>query len=384
MRVCNKDIGENHKKKVTIIIPFYNHIETTKMCLQSIIKCTSAQLRYRYEIVVVDDNSNEEYSFEHKKSIFPLNIIRNQTNLGFAGSCNRGAIEAGANYLVFLNNDTITLDGWLDELIKPFETDSQVGVVGSKLLYSDNTIQHAGVVFDDTNMPFHIYHRFQSSFFGVNQTREYQAVTGACMAIDRELFFSLGGFDENYLNGLEDIDLCLKVRNIGKKVLYNPKSTLYHLEGQTRKVDLQKQKHNMDLFLTKWGKTKLTDYLDYYRIDLIDENLPSRIRNLKMEMSSPNRPLLGIWGAGRLGCNMASLLSFIGMKPDFFVDGDNQKWGQKIDEYPIYAPDYIKELKAGGKRLFLIIASLWFRQIEEQLVEFGLQPGVEYSANSIF
>ncbi|NLW48833.1 MAG: glycosyltransferase family 2 protein, partial [Firmicutes bacterium] len=264
---------------VSIIIPFFNHIVDTKRCLKSIFESGIANGAYKYKIILVDDFSSDKYDFIEEQKLLPINLFLNEENLGFAKTCNNGAKEANGKYLIFLNNDTIALNGWLEQLLTVFENNSDVGVVGSKLLYPDNSIQHAGVAFNDDNMPFHIYQHFPSSFPGVNQLREFQAVTGACLMIERELFNYLGGFDEDYLNGLEDIDLCLRVRKAGKKICYNPLSCLYHLEAQTRTLNIAKQRKNVELFGKKWSDKDLCDFRKYYQEDLTDDkNLPKQLQ----------------------------------------------------------------------------------------------------------
>ena len=147
-----------------------------------------------------------------------MQVIRNQDNLGFAKACNQGARAARGEYLVFLNNDTIPLNGWLTALIEEVRTHSDVAVVGSKLLYEDGTIQHAGVAFSrEWFLPYHIYRGFDAHAASVSRRRELDCVTAACMLVRREAFEEVGGFDEGYRNGFEDVDLCLKIREKNRK-----------------------------------------------------------------------------------------------------------------------------------------------------------------------
>ena len=135
---------------------------------------------------------------------------------------------------MFLNNDTIPLGGWLQGLVEEVKAHPDVAVVGSKLLYPNDTIQHAGVVFSRAfGTPYHLYSGFPVDALVVNRRREFQVVTAACMLVRREVFEAVGGFDEGYRNGFEDVDLCLKIREQGGRVVYQPKSVLYHLESQT-------------------------------------------------------------------------------------------------------------------------------------------------------
>ena len=170
--------------------------------------------------------------------------------------------------MVFLNNDTIPTKGWLNALVAEVEGDPNVAVVGSKLLYEDGTVQHAGVVFSRQGlMPYHLYRRFHRDHPAVNQRRIFQSVTAACMLIRREIFETAGGFDEGFQNGFEDVDLCLKVSDKGWQIVYQPSSVLYHLESQTpgRKTHDQE---NALRFLGRWGQRwRLADEDLYYYED---------------------------------------------------------------------------------------------------------------------
>src|SRR6185295_1407213 len=154
----------------------------------------------------------------------------------------------------FLNNDTIPLDNWLAALVAEVTSHPDVGIVGSKLLYEDDTIQHAGVVFSREGlMPYHLYRRVHRDHPAVNQRRTFQSVTAACMLIRREIFEAEGGFDEQFQNGFEDVDLCLKVGDKGWQIVYQPLSVLYHLESQTP----GRKAHDHDnalRFLGRWGQ----------------------------------------------------------------------------------------------------------------------------------
>ncbi|HBC31239.1 MAG TPA: hypothetical protein DC024_08365 [Clostridiales bacterium] len=356
---------------ISIVIPFFNNIQLTKECLRNIYQNTSLT-SLNYEIIMVDDASTESYSFkEYEVLIKCITIVKNEINLGFSKSCNRGAEVANYEYLVFLNNDTIVLEGWLEGLLSVMNFDKQIGIVGSKLLYPDNTIQHAGVCFDDECMPFHIYNRLPSSFSGANKVREFAAVTGACFMIQSKLFKELGGFDEIYLNGIEDIDLCFKVREAGHKIVYSPDCTLYHLESKTRKKISTKQVKNLAVFKERWGKKIQPDYLNYYKEDLTEDVFLSDVFLKIKKRTIKENYVLAVWGAGSDGRHMISFLDFIEIEPHLFIDSDQKKWGSKIKGFQIYPPQYLLKLKKEGKKVFVIISSLWHQEIKKSLIEMG-------------
>jgi len=233
----------------SVIIPVWNRCELTRDCVAALATTTTG---IPWELIVVDNHSTDGTEEFLSTLGGDVQVIRNQENLGFAKACNQGARAARGRYLVFLNNDTVPLDGWLVAMHKEVEEHSDVGVVGSKLLYADKTIQHAGVALSRTNLlPYHIYRQMPSDHPIVNQRREFQVVTGACLLIRKELFDSIGGFDERFRNGFEDVDLCLKVQEAGQKVIYQPKSVLFHLESQTpgRKTH---DEYNAQLLLERW------------------------------------------------------------------------------------------------------------------------------------
>ncbi len=247
------------KPLCSIVIPVYNHLNLTGKCIKKLYEVTPSDL---FELIVVDNGSKDgtrEYLEALGKEISNIRVIRNEENLGFAKACNQGARAARGKYVVFLNNDTVPLKGWLEELIKVAEKDEKIGVVGSKLLFPDGTIQHAGVGIADfpySVSPMHLYYGKPDGFPGTDKTKDLQAVTGACMLVRKSVFERLGGFDEGFVNGYEDVDLCLRVREAGYRVVYNPKSVLYHYESMTP-GRFNNTKRNHKRLEKKWsGKVK--------------------------------------------------------------------------------------------------------------------------------
>lgn len=213
----------------SIVIPVWNKVELTKQCLTALADVT---VDMAYEVIVVDNGSTDQTTELLRSLKGAVQIIRNKENLGFAKACNQGARAARGKYLVFLNNDTVPQVNWLTPLVSEVEKHSKVAVVGSKLLYPDGSIQHAGVVFSRSHRaPYLRYHRAASDLPAVSVRRECQAVAGSCLLIRRGLFEEIGGFDEGFQNGFEDVDLCLKVCEKGYQVVYQPRSVLSHLES---------------------------------------------------------------------------------------------------------------------------------------------------------
>ncbi len=250
---------------VSIIIPAYNGLSYTRQCLQALWQNTSG---IPYEVIVVNNGSTDETGDFLAQTGTGVKVIANQANLGFARACNQGAGAARGQYLVFLNNDTIPQRGWLAALVAVVRRDPRIGVVGSKLLYPDGRVQHAGVAIR-RERPLgtqHIYKGCPASVPQVNKERDFQVVTGACMLVRRDLFKVLQGFDEVYVNGYEDVDFCLRVRQAGWRVVYTPRSVLIHYESATEgrhRYNMQ----NLQRLNSRWqGKVK-ADAGRYYQTD---------------------------------------------------------------------------------------------------------------------
>lgn len=242
--------GKTQSFTCSIVIPVLNKVELTKQCLVALADVTQG---VDYEVIIVDNGSSDGTQEFLGQLGGDVQVIRNPDNFGFAKACNQGAQAANGQYLVFLNNDTIPVKGWLNALVQEVEAHQDVGVVGSKLLYADGTVQHAGVVFSRSWLtPYHHHRRVAADLPFLNQRREFQSVTAACMLVRRDLFSRADGFDERYRNGFEDVDLCLKIKQQGWRVVYQPSSVLYHLESQTPgRKDHDVENHR--LFTSRWG-----------------------------------------------------------------------------------------------------------------------------------
>jgi len=209
---------------VSIIIPTYNNWRYTYACLKSILERTKGL----YEIIVADDGSKDETHLMLKQ-ISGIHIIRNAQNVGFIRNCNNAAKSARGRYLVFLNNDTEVTDGWLEAMLGVFERFARVGVVGPKLLYPDGRVQEAGSIMFRNGWS-HPYGRGgDPSDPEFNYVKEVDCITGACLMVDKELFFSLGKFDERYAPAhFEEFDLEFAIRQAGYRVMYQPKAVVIH------------------------------------------------------------------------------------------------------------------------------------------------------------
>jgi GT2 family glycosyltransferase len=205
-----------------------------------------------YEVIVVDNGSSDETARDLPR-IKGIRVLQNESNLGFGKASNQGAWAAQGRYILFLNNDTEPLPGWLGPLVRILEEESDVGIVGSKLLFPDGTLQHAGVLVG-YGMPFPIspyhVHRGGDPALAVRR-QDFLVVTAACMLIRTSLCKELGGFDEEFVNGYEDVDLCFKAQDAGFKVAFAPSSRLVHHESKTPGRN-DRMDHNCDRLHRKW------------------------------------------------------------------------------------------------------------------------------------
>ena len=260
----NQEISsKNDHYLVSIIIPLYNKVNYTRQCLDALALNTDQSLGY--EIILVNNGSNDETADYLRTLPDNIKVISNPKNLGFAMANNQAAKLAKGSYLVFLNNDTIPHPGWLEALIAGIE---QYGadIVGAKLIYPDNRIQHAGVAFDEESIGYHIFRNLPADLPAANRKRFMQCVTAACMMIKRQVFEELNGFDEAYVNGFEDVDLCLRAVELGRKILYTPECLLTHF-AETSEGRHDHEDKNMLRYLDRWkGKVRCDDS-EFYRIE---------------------------------------------------------------------------------------------------------------------
>ncbi len=249
-------IKEN-SKLVSIIIPVYNQVDFTRKCFESIKQNTSTG---EYEIIVVNNASTDntqDYLTSLGKEILTVN---NAENLGFVDACNLGAEKANGNYLLFLNNDTEVLPGWLSSLVEVIEQDEKNGVVGSKFVYPDGSLQEAGGIIyaDGSGRNFGRFDDPAKEEY--NRITEVDYITGACLMIRTNLFNKIGCFNKLYRPAYyEDTDLCFSARKLGYKVLYVPGSQIIHHEhitaGQDSEGGFKKYlKINHQKFVNKWSE----------------------------------------------------------------------------------------------------------------------------------
>lgn len=217
---------------------------------------------------MVDDGSTERIKLSPFDEEPAVRLIALERNGGFARACNAGAGAASAELFVFLNNDTIPTTGWLDFLVEDAENHPEAAAIGAKLLFPNGVTQHAGVAIGQDRWPRHLYAGFPGEHAAVNRSKEVAAVTAACLLVRRRDFEEVDGFDTAFLNGYEDIDLCLRLRERGRTIRYCARSVVYHLESVTRWHDSpQSTADNDRLYAERWLARVTPDDVQHYLDD---------------------------------------------------------------------------------------------------------------------
>lgn len=232
----------DYEPLISIIIPNKDHIDDLERCIKSIDEKSSY---HNYEYIIVENNSTEEQTFtyynELEKNNRKVKVVYWEGNFNYSKINNFGARHASGEYLLLLNNDVeIINDDCLEELLG-YCTRDDVGIVGARLYYEDDTIQHAGVVIGFGGIAGHCFVQQKRSFTGychrIICAQNYSAVTAACMMVKRSVFEAVGGLTPELEVAFNDIDFCLKVGAYGKLVVYNPYAQLYHYESKSRGLE---------------------------------------------------------------------------------------------------------------------------------------------------
>ena len=247
----------------SVIIPVHGQFAYTHHCLAALARAGAAR---PFEVILVDDASRDGTA--ERLADYPgLRLIRNTENLGFVGSCNRGAEQARGRFLVFLNNDTQVQPGWLDALLDTFEEAPETGLVGSRLLYPDGRQQEAGAILFADGSAWNYGHLDDPHKPCYSYRRAVDYCSGAALAIETALFRRLGGFDSAFAPAYyEDADLAMRVRAAGRAVYYQPQSRVVHFEGISAGRDehaatglKRHQRINADTFRARWAEA-LADF----------------------------------------------------------------------------------------------------------------------------
>ncbi|HET9125921.1 MAG TPA: glycosyltransferase family 2 protein [Solirubrobacteraceae bacterium] len=255
------------RPRASIIIVTYGQRALTEQCLRSLERSLGPKLGRELELVLVDNDSPDDTPTLLREWSDRAVVELLRENRNFAGGCNAGARLAHGEALIFLNNDTEVPPGALEALADQ-ALEPGVSLAGCRLHFPDGTLQHGGVAFlrgralGGAAMPQHVFYCHSPEIPAVQSTYECDSVTAACMAVRASSFAAVRGFDEGFRNGLEDIDLCLRIRMLGESVVYRGDIVLVHHEGASRgrgeqlfatPAKLATMRHNDERFTARWG-----------------------------------------------------------------------------------------------------------------------------------
>ena len=263
---------------VSILIPNKDQKDTLKQCLDSVFSKTAYA---NYEVIIIENNSQEKETWEYYEELKQrdnVKIVTWESGFNYSAINNFGEKSASGEYLLFLNNDVDVINPhWMEELLGNCQR-KEVGIVGAKLYYPDDTIQHAGTIIGIGGIAGHAFLNMPRSRSGYLHKASLQmdlsAVTAACMMMKRSVFESLGGFEEKLAVAFNDVDLCLRCVKAGYLVVYNPKVELYHYESKSRGSEDSEEKvrrfqQEIEFMRTRW-------------IDLLKQGDPYYNKNLTL------------------------------------------------------------------------------------------------------
>ena len=262
---------------VSILIPNKDQVDSLDKCLRSIEEKTDY---HNYEIVIIENNSEKEetFSYYEKISSEKIRVIRWEKEFNYSAINNFGVRHAKGDYILFLNNDVEIINSdWMREMLSHCQR-KEVGIVGARLYYPDDTIQHGGIIVGIGGVAGSVFVGLPKGYSGYMHKAALQldlsAVTAACMMMKRRVFEEVGGFEEKLKVAFNDVDLCLKTREKGYLVVYNPYVELYHYESKTRGAEDTKEK-------VRRFQTEI-EYMRSHWIDILKKGDPMYNTNLSL------------------------------------------------------------------------------------------------------
>lgn len=262
---------------ISVIIPNKDHTDDLDICLKSLYEKSSYK---NFEVIIVENNSTEKETFEYYEAIAQkhgnVKIVKWEGNFNYSAINNFGVNYANGEFILLLNNDVEIINGSCLEEMLMFAQRKDVGAVGAKLYYSDDTVQHAGVILGLGGTAGHAHKHFGRSHPGymarASIAQNLSACTAACLMMRRDVFDEVGGLDGSFEVAFNDVDLCMKIRKKGYLVVFTPYAELYHYESKSRGNDstpekLERFRGEIDRFKEKWQK-QLDDGDPYYNPNL--------------------------------------------------------------------------------------------------------------------
>lgn len=285
---------------VSLIIPTRNGLHLLRQCIDSIVTKTTYK---NYEFIIVDNGSDDEETLQYLKKInnWPnVRVIRDDRPFNYSQLNNLAAKEARGEILGLINNDIeVTAPEWLGEMVS-HAIRSEVGAVGAKLLFPNDTLQHGGVILGVGGVANHAHLHFPRKHNGyfarMSIIQQFSAVTAACLLVRKSVYEEAGGLDEvNLVVAFNDVDFCIRLKKLGYKNIWTPYAELYHHESATRGQDIAPEKRarfvrEVNYMMKAWNTEFLDDpaYSPNLNLDFPDFSLSKSVRLGKWNLSIPN------------------------------------------------------------------------------------------------
>ena len=292
--VYRSKIALKEQPLISILIPTCDHSEDLKLCVESLLD----RLTYRnFEIILIENNSREQKTFDYYEKLmadhggtdggFPrVKVVYYEGGFNFSAINNFGAKSALGEYYLLLNNDTEVMSEELLEELLMYCQDPEVGACGARLFYPDGDLQHGGIVMGIGGVAGHIHQRSDGEFTGyfnrIIAQQDISGVTAACMLVKKSVFELVGGLNEDLAVAFNDVDFCLKIREAGYRIVYNPYATMTHYESKSRGYEDDPEKISRFAGEITYMKNRWRDALEhdpYYNINLTLKDVNCGLKN---------------------------------------------------------------------------------------------------------
>ncbi len=279
--VYRSNIALRERPLISILIPTCDHREDLKLCVESLMD----RLTYRnFEIIIIENNSKDQATFDYYEKLSAkyshshtpgVKVVYYEGGFNFSAINNFGAKSAKGEYFLLLNNDTEVISPDLLEELLMYGQDPEVGAVGARLFYPDGDLQHAGIVMGIGGVAGHIHQRVSGEDTGyfnrIIAQQDISGVTAACMLVKRSVYEKLGGLNEDLAVAFNDVDFCLRIREAGYRIVYNPYATMTHYESKSRGYEDDPEKISRFASEITYMKNRWKDVLTgdpYYNVNL--------------------------------------------------------------------------------------------------------------------
>ncbi len=342
--------GMNDSEKLSIIILMHNNVDMSRRCLHLLAESVAD---IDHEVIVLDNASTEDTQSlqEFGNAFRSFKWIRNSENSSFSIGNNRCLQQASGGHLLFLNNDVFLGRDTLKHLMAPLFKDQKIGATGGKLLFPGETsVQHAGIGQMLWEHPSNYGVGANPSDRRIQNQCERFALSGAMLCVNREAFERVGGFDERYVWGTEDIDLCLKIRAAGCKTVYCPEAVAIHCESATLKINKASDADaNCRLYRRLWDPMLVPAEQEFVR-----------------SLQNQGVRRVAIFGMGTAARGLAGILDKNGIEIVAFTASQIEKRGKEFLGRQIVPLDVLKSRNYDR----LMVASQYFFEIEPKVRDY--------------